>query len=223
MNNTKDFVIEAHDKYGECLADKGINNKNSNREKPAGFVEIFEIDKDNQKQLIGKHNLVVYQGREWLLSKAFGTPNINISPAYDEFICWFGAGTGGCPIGDPINPTSPTTFDTDLDTPVMLNATDVTFADYRLTPDEGYYKTPFDSLTFQQDSDNYNSWLIMKVSVTLTVGDGNGFNLNEAGLYTAASSAALYTGPFNLYARITFPSIVKTSSRQLLFVWYVYF
>jgi hypothetical protein len=105
----------------------------------------------------------------------------------------------------------------------MINATDITYADYRVSPDAGYYKHPFDSLTFEQDADNYNYWLIIRVATTLGTDDGNGFNINEAGLFTATSSAGGHAGNFNLYARVTFPTIVKTSARQLLFVWYVYF
>ena len=105
----------------------------------------------------------------------------------------------------------------------MINSEDASYGDYRTTPDFGYYKSPIDSFTFDQDPDNDNSWLIVRVAITLTVDDANGFNLNEAGLYTAKSAAGAYEGPFNLYARITFPTIVKSATRQLLFIWYVYF
>jgi hypothetical protein len=102
----------------------------------------------------------------------------------------------------------------------MINAADSECADYRLVPDIGYYKHPFNPIIeFEQDGDNYNYWLIAKISTTLSADDANGFNISEAGLYTASSNV----GPFNLYARVTFPSIVKTSARQLLFLWYVYF
>lgn len=224
MNDEKDLMIEITDKYGEsCLGDKINNLKSSGFGKPEGFVEIYEVNEDGKKKLIGKPNLVVYLGREWLLSRAFNTVNANITPLPTEFITWFGIGDGGCPIADPLNPTAPTNLDTELSNPVMINATDASYADYRLAPDTGYYKIPFDSLTFEQDADNYNYWLIMKVETTIGALDGNGFNLNEAGLYTASSNAAGYAGPFNLYARVTFPTIVKSSARQLLFVWFVYF
>jgi hypothetical protein len=63
----------------------------------------------------------------------------------------------------------------------------------------------------------------MNVLTTLSATDANGFNLNEAGLFTSTSTVGGFGGPFNLYARVTFPTIMKTSARQLLFIWYVYF
>jgi hypothetical protein len=222
MEDNKTLVIEAHDMYGDCL-EISVGNKQEIKRGPEGFVEIYELDKDNKKQLIGKHNLVVYLGREWLLSRAFNVKNDDIDPNPDEYICWLGVGDGGCPIGDPLNPTSPTNLDVELSNPVMINPSDSSYGDYRVSPDIGYYKSPLNNFTFEQDSDNYNSWLIMQVSTTLTLSDAIGFNLNEAGLYTASSNVGGYAGIFNLYAKITFPTIVKTVSRQLLFVWYVYF
>jgi len=221
--NDKNLKIEITDVYNGLSDTMSGSDSKRNYDRPKGFVEIYEVNDDNKEELIGKHNLVVYQGREWLISRAFNVVNANIIPQPDEYITWFGVGDGGAPIGDPLNPTSPTNLDVDLDNPVMINATDSTCADYRLIPDVGYYKHPFDSLTYEQDGDNYNYWLIARVSTTLGANDANGFNLNEAGLYTAASDTGGYAGPFNLYARVTFPTIVKNSSRQLLFVWYVYF
>lgn len=221
--NDKDLLIKIEDKYGECLADKSFQSI-SKRNIPKGFVEIYEIDKKNDsKKLIGKNNLVVYLGREWLISRAFNQANENITPVETEYISWFGVGDGGASIADPFNPTSPTNIDTDLSNPIMINVSDASCGDYRTTPDVGYYKHPFDSIEYEQDSDNYNHWLISRISITLGADDANDFNLNEAGLYTASSNAGAYVGPFNLYARVTFPTIVKNSSRQLLFVWYVFF
>jgi len=223
MTEEKDMVIQIKDKYGDCLSDKSMGaGLKRNCERPKGFVEIYEVDK-NGKRLIAKPNLVVFQGREGLLSSAFKTRNEHIAPLEDEFICWFGVGDGGCPVGDYINPTAPTVEDLDLVNSVMISASDATCADWRITPAVGYYKHPFDSVSFEQDPDNYNYWLIGRVTTTISNEDANGYNLNEAGLFSAASNAGSYTGNFSLYARVTFPTIVKTDSRQLLFVWYVYF
>lgn len=223
MDEKKDMIVKVTDFYSDCLSDKINNNKRPDNSRPQGFVEIFELTEDNKKKLLGKHNLVVYLGREWLISRAFNLKNEYIDPDESEFICWFGVGDGGAPIGDPFDPTSPTLLDSDLSNPVMINASDSTCSDYRLTPDVGYYKHPFDSLNFEQDSDNYNRWLIIRVVTTLGADDANGFNINEIGLFTAASDSGGYSGPFNLYARTTFPTISKIASRQLIFVWYVYF
>ena len=225
MTDEKDMVIRVTDKYGDCLSDwTCMNPELKEIQRPKGFVEIFEVDKDTKK-LIGKSNLVVYLGRQWLISSALRTPNTMITPTEEEFICWFGLGTGGCPIGDPLNPVAPTVNDTSLDNEIMINASDATCGDYRITPVTGYYKHPFDSVSFEQDADNYNTWLIARVATTIGPSDGNGYNLNEAGLFTAESSVGGYSGvdKFHLYARVTFPTIVKSSSRQLLFIWYLYF
>lgn len=219
----KNITIQITDKYGDNLSDGLTNRRNNKDERPKGFVKIYEVNNDGKKELVGKHNLVVYQGREWLVSRAFNVINENIEPQPEEFIGWFGVGNGGCPIGDPMNPTSPSNTNTDLSNPVMINTSDGHCGDYRITPDEGYYKHPLDEILFERDPDNYNYWLIIKVSTTLGSSDANTYYINEAGLYTAESSDGMYSGPFHLYARVTFPSIMKTNARQLMFVWYVFF
>jgi hypothetical protein len=74
MEDNKDLVIEITDYYGDNLSD-GVGNKKRNMKsdesRPKGFVEIFEVSDDGSKKLLGKHNLVVYQGREWLITRAF--------------------------------------------------------------------------------------------------------------------------------------------------------
>lgn len=215
----KDLIIKIEDRYGEqCLQDSTVFRR-INR-KPLGYVEIYEKD-ENSEKLVGKSNLVVYVGREMLMSKAFNIENPNISPTTkDEFICWFGLGDGGCPVGDPLDPIPPTNEDTDLNNPVGISATDSTCADYH---DGFYYKHPLDSVEYEQDPENYNAWIITKVTVTISALDANDENLNECGLYTAESNSGGYSGNFSLFAKVTFPTIVKTSARQLVFVWYLYF
>ncbi len=78
-------------------------------------------------------------------------------------------------------------------------------------------------MTFTQDSDNNNHWLLISAGISVASDDANGFNISEAGLFTGSSNAGGFAGPFHLYARITFPTIVKSSSRQLDFVWFLYF
>ena len=219
----KETVIKIEDRYGEeCLVDRtniGSRTELHGNRKPQGYVEIYEIDKDGKKQLVGKSNLVVYLGREWLGTRIFNTANAMITPLPAEWICWFGIGTGGAPVGDPLNPTSPTNLDTDLDTEVGFNSTDPTYGDFRSGI---YYKHPFDSVAFEEDADNSNSYLICRIIATIGIDDGNGNNISEAALFTAASDAGGYAGPYNMFARVTFPSIVKTTDRQLIFVWYIY-
>lgn len=216
------MTIVAKDFYGDKCIGEALSKSQAKRiaclqgKRPAGYVEIY----DENKQLIGKSNIVVYTGREVVTSRMFNIQNPNITPTPSEFICWFGIGTGGCPVGDPLNPISPSNTDTDLETPVGINASDATYADFH---DGYYYKHPIDSVEFDRDDENDNAYLIAKISVTLSIYDGNDNNLSEAGLFTAASDAGGYAGNFTLYARITFPTVVKTSSRQLTFIWYTFF
>lgn len=219
MSETIKIVIK--DKYGEsCLNDSNRRDK-MKTSKPSGFVEIYEVKDNDEKKLLGKSNLVVYQGREWLISSAFQIDNANIDPKSDEFICWFGLGDGGCVEGDPLDPIPPTNLDTELNSRIPINLTNTSYGDF--VTGEGYYKMPLTSVTYLTDDDNSSKYLIASVSVNLGVDDANGYSLSEAGLYTAASSAAGYSGDFHLYAKMTFESIAKTASRHLVFVWYVYF
>lgn len=216
----KDIVVQVCDMYGDnCLDDDCNASDEKGGRKPQGFVEIYEVDDKDKKKLVGKKNLVTYSGREWLATKIFNTENIHIDSTAAEFICWFGLGTGGCPVGDPLNPTSPTNLDTDLDTECSMNATDPTYADFK---SGAYYKHPLDSVIFEQDTDNANAYLICRVTVTIGIDDANGNNINEAGLFICDDNTGGAVGPFHLFSRVTFPSIVKTTDRQLIFVWYIY-
>jgi len=218
----EDLIVKFEERYGdECIFDHlpMCGEPAPGERKPQGFVEIYEAT-ENEKRLLGKHNLVVYLGREWLAVRATKTANGNITPTFDEFISWFGVGVGGTLPGDPFDPISPTNEDTDLDTAVGINATDATCADYH---DGYYYKHPFDNITFEQDPENSNSWLLARIVITLGSQDANGNQLSEAGLFTSESSNGGYSGPFHLFSRVTFPTIVKNANRQLIFVWYLYF
>lgn len=220
MNNEiKTTIVKIGDKYNECLEDKISQNNSSKLRSPKGFVEIYEINEKGEKQLVGKSNLVVYLGREWLASRAFNTTNVAISPTILEYICWFGLGDAGCPVGDPLTPTPPTNSDTELGNKILIGS-EASYAD----PDGlgNFYKHPL-AVSFVQDSANDNAYLIVQSTITISATDANGYNLSEAGLYTAESNAGGYAGPFHLFSRVTFPTLVKTAARQLVFVWFIYF
>lgn len=223
MDKKQNIQINAFENYGEeCLQDRNpldINLSYIGERKPKGFVEIYEMLPNGSKKLIGKPNLVVYDGREWIAQRIFNTNNSNVTSGPSHFIAWFGLGDGGTPVGDPLNPTSPSATDTGLNNDIPISSSDSTCADKH---DGFYYKMPLESVEFEQDTNNANQWLICKVTIIVGADYGNEYNLSEAGLFTAPSSAGGETGPFTLYARITFPSIVKTSSRILTFIWYVY-
>jgi hypothetical protein len=223
----KDLEINATDYYGDqCLGDSiGSKQENADR-RPKGLVKIYEVDESGNRKLIHKKNLVVYLGRELLAQRLVNTENIYATPTKDEFLTWFGLGNGGVDIADPFVPIAPIITDNDLSSRVMINATDSSNADYHVVaagyPETGYYKKPFDSVTFEPDVLNDNKWLIVRISITIGANDSNGNQLSEAGLFTAASSGGGYSGQFSLFSRVTFPTIVKTDARRLVFVWYLY-
>lgn len=220
------FEINCTENYNECLKDSVNKTSKTDRIKPKGYVEIYELCDDGKKKLLGKHNLVLYLGREWLAQRIVNRQNTNITATKDEYITWFGLGDGGVIPGDPFNPSPPVITNTDLATRIMINATDSSAADYHVVsggyPEEGYYKIPFDTLAFEQDAENDDAWLVIKITVTVGTDDANGKQLSEAGLFTAESSSGGYSGNFTIFSRVTFPSIVKTSDRRIIFNWYLY-
>lgn len=220
---TETIEIVARDIYGDkCLNDQVSSGFRDQGAKPEGFVEIYEVDDDGNKKLVGKHNLVLYIGREWLAQRFVNANNPNVSSTKDQFLSWFGLGDGGVIPGDPLNPAPPTLLDTGLSNEIMISATDSSAADYRVTPVAGNYKIPFDTISFEQDALNDDKWLVIKVTTTVAAGYANGYQLSEAGLFVSESTIGGFAGPFSIFSKVTFPSIVKTTDRRLIFSWYLF-
>jgi hypothetical protein len=223
----KDIEVIAAEHYGDnCLGDATFQNRTNNR-RPKGWVEIWEVDPvDGSKKLLNKSNLIVYLGREMLVQRLFDEDNISATPTKDEFLYWMGFGTGGVRPADPLISTPPTLTDTDLNTLAMISASDANAADYHVAggvyPETGNYKYPFDSVVFERDYNNEEQWLIGKITTTLGTSLANGKQLSEAGLYTAESRTGGYGGQFSLFARVTFPTLIKTVDRRIVFIWYIY-
>ena len=262
----KTIEIVAKDFYGEhCLVDSALTRQSQKR-KPEGLVEVYDIKDDGTKKLIRKNNLVVYQGRETLaqmlvrkntVDEDDNPPLVPVAGNKNHFLCWFGLGQGAADTecspgsGDVFAPEPPSNEDTELLCPVMINPTDASSADYWLDTDAGYsggdcqgtgglypttgnYKHPFDSVSFEQDNLNDNKWMVIKITTIIGVDDANGSGsqaLNEAGLYTAVSDVGGWGGrlkpddpehQFALFARVTFPTLLKDSTRRLQFVWYLF-
>ncbi len=226
----KTIEVEAKDFYGDSCFGDSINTRVDSDRKPEGYVKIYECDKDGKKQLIGKHNLVLYQGREWLAQRIVDQNNSSLAPdnlsTKDDILAWFGLGSGGVDPSDPFDPVAPVIAETELNSRIMINATDSSNADYHVVssgyPETGYYKAPFDSVAFEQDPINSNRWLVFKITITIGIDDANGNILSEAGLFVNPSKAGGSTGNFTIFSRVTFPSIVKDSDRRLIFVWFIY-
>jgi len=168
----------------------------------------------------------------------------------DMWVNWFGLGQGAADTecnpgsGDVFAPEPPTNEDTELACPIMINVSDASCADYHILGDPGYpggdcqgtgglypttgnYKHPLSDISFEKDSLNDNRWIVIRISVIVGIDDANGSltagqAINEAGLYTAASDVGAYSGDFALFARVTFPTLLKNSSRRLQFVWFLF-
>jgi hypothetical protein len=233
MEKVKETEIRITEMYGDkCFVDK-FQEGGSGKRRPEGMVEIWEEDEDGNKRLVRKSNLVVYLGRETLAQILVNQNNVDeldvprLPSTKDHFISWFGLGDGGVLPADPFDPVPPANENTDLQSRVMVNATDASSADYHLSSESGYpktgnYKLPFSSIIFERDDLNDNRWLVLKFTTTVGIADANDERLSEAGLFTAESRAGGWDGTFTLFARVTFPTIIKDASRRLIFVWYLY-
>lgn len=226
----KDVVVVIEDRisFGDALNSEAIRNKESLIK---GHVQIYEIVNGEKKLTFEKDNLVVYLGREYVASRIFNRENTNLippnDPTIDEFICWFGLGSGGTVSGDPsidpFDPAPPSSTNTDLVTSIMINLTDnVNCGDLRSTPYDGYYKHKLSDVIFEADVNNASRYLIAQIQFEVGVNDADGSLINEAGLFTASDETGGSVGPFHLFARITFPSIYKSVDRILFFIWYLY-
>jgi hypothetical protein len=81
---------------------------------------------------------------------------------------------------------------------------------------------PFDLDTYPMDK-----FLIGTIQVTLSATDANSTSyqdISEAGLFCSETGSAFSTiDDLNIFARVTFSTIRKTSSRELVILWYIYF
>lgn len=238
MKKVKDTEIVIRESYGDnCLVDQVNTNKPSCR-RPQGEVHIYEACDDGNKKLVHKSNLVVYLGREMLAQRLVNKDNPFVAPTKDEWVQWFGVGDGGVRPADPLDPTPPINNDEYLYSPVMISdTTGALYADFHNAgdprlgggtyPSTGFYKKIFDQeptnqIEFQTDILNDDRYLVIKITTTIGVNDANGQQLSEAGLFSAASATGGYSGQFSLFARVTYPSLIKTAERRLIFVWYLY-
>ena len=229
-NKVKDTEIMVVESYGDnCLNDQ-INKNSSSTRRPKGEVYIYELEESGRKELVHKSNLVVYLGREMLAQRLVNVNNASVTPTKDEWVQWFGVGDGGVRPADPLDPVPPVIDDDYIYSPVMLTTTaSATYADFNTAgdptqaggtyPSTGYYKKAFDEVVFEGDDLNESRFLVIKITTTIGVNDANGQQLSEAGLFAAEASPASY---FSIFARVTYPTLIKTSERRLIFVWYLY-
>jgi hypothetical protein len=203
--------------------------------RPRGWVEAYEKLPDGQLKLIEKSNLVVYQGRQFIMQRAFNQ-SLNAENDQDSFISWFGLGTGGTGASLLI-PVVPKLTDTELVSPAIINNKSGTDCI------NNGLQHPIDSITYLTDPTNDNKELIASIVVTIGEDDANGpsggttssdfYDLSEAGLYisdsldqvdfTTAPDAANHLNTLKLFARVSFSSLRKFNERQIVFNWFIYF
>src|SRR5574340_208869 len=219
------LVIKSTEKISEVFKDS--SKKTSIERRPKGFVEIYERNLDGtEKQLVGKCNLVVLQGRELIGQQLTKKLNESAVISSDEWISWFGLGSGGVSGTDPFSPDPPIATDTNLYNEVPISSSDATSCtDLYLG---SYYKHKIDQVEFEVDPENENAWLITKITIVIGIEDAlhsPEYVISEAGLFTSDSETPgrdRATSEYHLFARITFPGIVKTNTRELVFLWYIY-
>ena len=232
MEKVKETEIRITEVYGDnCFVDK-FQQGSTGKRRPEGMVEIWEEDESGNKRLVRKNNLVIYLGRETLAQMLVRQTNVDaldnprLPSNRNHFLSWFGLGDGGVLPADPFDPVPPANENTDLQSRIMVNPSDSSAADYHIAssgyPKTGFYKLPFGTIVFERDTLNDNKWLVLKITTTIGIDDANDERLSEAGLFTAESNSGGYSGTFSLFARVTFPTIIKDATRRLIFVWYLY-
>jgi len=194
-------LIKITDNYHPQLKDK--LSTSSQLATPRGVVGIYDKLPNGELKIIQKSNLIVFQGREWLLQRAFGSELQGADPNYyNRYLKWFGIGSGGGEPGNPLQAGATRAWDTDLVQPLVLNPL-VDGADPRYAPRpisnvliDGYFKE-YASVVRKEDPANgylyegkqFWSELIAEIRIELSSEDANGVSgtgyadLNEAGLF----------------------------------------
>ncbi len=192
-------------------------NMTSDKMNMHGEVEIYIINNKTKERKLhcNSHNLIVYSGREWVLSRILNINNTNILPNSADYISWLSVGTGGAPVSDPLSPIPPTNMDSSLANEVPIIAGAVNLAD-------NGNKIGFSDVSFLQDNLNMNRYLITRLSVLFDETMLNGYNINEAGLWISNSNQPTLANVYYLFARYTFPSISKSPDIQFEIIWYLY-
>ena len=222
----KPMVLAIADNESKNMWDKvSVSDSGSESLKPRkGFVQI--IDKKTGEYLVkdkpcefggtGKNNLIVWQGREIIPQVLFDKNRVLDSGEKDLRVRWLSIGSGGADAVTPFNPIAPSTDNTQLVSESIIDNTNPLYAD-------GGRKKPFDSVTFEQDAENDNKYLIAKVTTTLLYQDAIGTKLNEMALWLSETDDPLTASTFKMLARVTTSTIELDADRELIVLWYIYF
>ncbi len=185
-----------------------------------GKVSVFIIDQDNNKTLLlRKSNLVVYTGREWVLSSLCGVNNTNISMQSTDKLNWISFGTGGAPASDPYAPIAPQSTNTTI-TEISVNSSDpLLYNGTRIPLNTAAYSSTYQYL---QDPNNSNMYLMLNVSCVLNTEQANGASINESALWIADTNVAATVTRFSLFSHVTFPTFLKQNTVQYLIQWIIH-
>jgi len=172
-----------------------------------GLVDIYK----NNNLIERTHNLVVYNGREYLASKSF-----NLGDYKDWNITHFAVGSGGTDSNDPTVKNGPEDNDTDLYHPLTLNKNNPHYLN------DGKLK-PIDSNNIQilTDSNTENHRTLVQVKLEIIANQEPDLQLpakiNEAGLYYTKDNN------FRLFAHTTFLDKYLEENDTLTIIWRLFF
>jgi len=160
------------------------------------LVQIYE----EGKLIYEGYNMVVLHGRRFTQ---------HVVTNHGTYRTWkfgfFGIGSGGVDPSNDLIPIAPQESDTDLYSPIVLDAN---------YPDGGRKK----AITSVTHITDLQSVIALDISTT----DGPPlFKYSEAGLFVTNSLSNPTS--FQLFARITFPSITKDTSRSQKIFWHLFF
>jgi len=221
MDNKKVFL---NDKYGhEIIDDTRIGLGNTIK----GKVQIYDKIDNELVKIDDEPNLVLYIGREWLAQRA---ANETCSGFHNDlkngYLNWFGIGTNGASPGDILTPLRPTIDQETLLSPIVLNASESSYLNLTQGGND-YQLKEIGNKSFVKDIVNDNRYLIFQAQTTIISTDANGpsgstyYDINEAGLYIGDETGTPDT--ISIFARCTFSTIRKDISREIVFVWNIYF
>ena len=196
-------------------------------------------------------NLIVYRGRNWLMQRAFAKDMVGREGWKDRFISWFAVGTGGAIAGQPLVAEEPSLPNCGLGIHGTIGSGtswlqcenyagvmqdfhkfDSGYPQFINDPEiENFGLCTTDTNIDPLDGATYNSdkFLIGMTKTTISADECNGTDyqdISEAGLFISPSNSMNYTfspRDMEIFARVTFSTIRKTSDRELIFSWLIYF
>lgn len=216
--------------------DKYLINEQINSAPFSGYVQIR--DRDTGNLVADGHNLITFSGRRWLMHKALNiqdtlVPGVGEIDPLDGQIFYFGVGTGGATIGDPLTPIAPTDGDTNLAQSIAINdpGQDVVVGGIYEFADTGR-KKEITQVTFSDVNNPVTNENELAVELRTVIEDFEairnddttiGTNVNEASIFVSVPTAP---DSFILFSRITFSTIRKDltdNKRGFIVDWFFLF